>query len=59
MGRHRASAQRDLFTMGEPAAALPPEVRRRLVPLLEQLLVEVAMADTAAPQGGPNEQDHP
>jgi hypothetical protein len=57
MTRHRASTQRDLFGMTEPAAVLPPETVKRLLPLLQQLLLEAITAETAVTEGG-DEQDH-
>jgi len=52
MGRQKESAQRDLFATAKPGATVPPEVARRLLPLLEQLLLEVMAAE------GGDEQDH-
>jgi hypothetical protein len=57
MARGRVSAQRELFGTTEPAASLPPEVARQLLPLLEQLLTEVMAAEAAAMEGS-DEQDH-
>jgi hypothetical protein len=57
MTRHRASTQRDLFGMTEPAADLPPETAERLLPLLQQLLLEAITAETSATEGS-DEQDH-
>ena len=56
MARQKVSAQRDLFTPPEPGTALAPEVARRLLSLLEQLLLEVIATETSA-EGG-DEQDH-
>jgi hypothetical protein len=57
MARGRVSTQRELFGTTEPAASLPPEVARQLLPLLEQLLLEAIMAEAAATEGS-DEQDH-
>ncbi len=57
MARHRVSTQRDLFGMTEPAAVLPPETAKRLLPLLQQLLLEAIATETAATEGS-DEQDH-
>jgi hypothetical protein len=57
MARHRASTQRDLFGMTEPAAVLPPETVKPLLPLLQQLLLEAIMAETTVTEGS-DEQDH-
>jgi hypothetical protein len=54
MVHHRASTQRDLFGMTEPAAVLPPETVK---PLLPQLLLEAIMAETMVTEGS-DEQDH-
>jgi hypothetical protein len=53
MGRHEAGARRDLFApMNDD---LPPEMRQRLLPLLETLLREAV-----GPEGkeANDEQDH-
>jgi hypothetical protein len=57
MAPHRASTQRDLFGMTEPAAVLPPETVKPLLPLLQQLLLEAVMAETMVTEGS-DEQDH-
>jgi hypothetical protein len=52
-----APAQRELFPTTEPAATLPPDLASQLLPLLQQLLLEViASASTTA--GEVDEQDH-
>lgn len=57
--RHRGMmVQTDLFTATRPLAALPQEVARRVLPLLEQLLLEV-LASEAVTLEGNDEQDHP
>lgn len=53
MGRHEADARRDLFAAVRDE--LPPEVRRRLLPLLETLLREAAGPERK--EAG-DEQDH-
>ncbi|WP_157999536.1 hypothetical protein [Nitrospirillum viridazoti] len=50
--------QADLFTATRSLAALPQEVARRVLPLLEQLLLEV-LASEAVTLEGNDEQDHP
>jgi hypothetical protein len=40
-----------------PTAGLPPEVRRRVLPLLAALLREVTTDETPVPEGS-DEQDH-
>lgn len=58
MGRHEASAQRDLFA-ATARDDMPMEVRRRLLPLLESLLREVTGPETGPEtRGARNEQDH-
>jgi hypothetical protein len=57
MERGRRSLQRDLFASAMPTAGLPPEVRRRVLPLLAALLREVTTDETPAPEGS-DEQDH-
>ena len=42
MGYQAVPAQRELFPRAEPKIALPPEVTRRLLLLVEQLLAEAA-----------------
>ena len=54
MGRHEASARRDLFAVAA-RDEMPAEVRRRLLPLLENLLREAATPET---REASNEQDH-
>ena len=54
MGRHETGARRDLFAVAA-RDDIPAEVRRRLLPLLESLLREVATPRTR--EAG-NEQDH-
>ncbi len=57
--RHpRATVQPDLFTPTRPSAALPREVAQRLLPLLEQLVLEVLASETLTTEVG-DEQDHP
>lgn len=57
--RHpRTTVQPDLFTPMQPATALPRDVAQRLLPLLEQLLLEVLASETPATEAG-DEQDHP
>ena len=51
MGGYQIPAQRDLFATVEPAAPLPPEVTRRLLPLLERLLAEALDARTQPMEG--------
>lgn len=53
----RATVQPDLFTPLQPATALPRDVAQRLLPLLEQLLVEVLASETPATEVS-DEQDH-
>ncbi|GLR77521.1 hypothetical protein HUE56_29475 (plasmid) [Azospirillum oryzae] len=57
--RHpKATVQPDLFAPTRPEAALPLEVAQRLLPLLEQLLLEVLASETLVTEAG-DEQDHP
>ena len=57
--RHpRATVQPDLFTPTQPAAALSRVMAQRLLPLLEQLLLEVLASETPVTEAG-DEQDHP
>jgi hypothetical protein len=46
-----------LFGMTEPAAVLPPETVKPLLPLLPQRLLEAIMAETTVTEGS-DEQDH-
>ena len=56
--RHpRATVQPDLFTPTQPATVLPREVAQRLLPLLEQLLLEVLASETSTAEAN-DEQDH-
>ena len=57
MARQKVSAQRDLFTPPEPGTVLAPEVAKRLLSLLEQLLLEVMATETTTAEGS-DEQDH-
>ena len=57
MARQKVSAQRELFAPPDPATALAPEVAKRLLPLLERLLLEV-MAPESTTTEGSDEQDH-
>ena len=57
MARQKRSAQRDLFAPPGPATALAPERARQLLPLLEQLLLEVIATESATVEGS-DEQDH-
>lgn len=57
MARQKVSAQRDLFAPPEPGTARAPEVAKRLLPLLERLLLEV-MAPESTTTEGSDEQDH-
>jgi hypothetical protein len=56
MARQKASAQRELFAPPDPATALAPEVTKRLLPLLERLLLEVMATETSMAEGS-DEQD--
>ncbi len=53
MARHEAGARRDLFAAAKDE--LPPEARRRFLPLLETLLREAAGPERK--EAG-DEQDH-
>lgn len=56
--RHpRATVQPDLFAPTMPATIPPREVAQRLLPLLEQLLLEVLASETPRTEAG-DEQDH-
>ena len=57
MARQKVSAQRDLFAPPEPGTALAPDVAKRLLPLLERLLLEVMATETTTTEGS-DEQDH-
>ncbi len=56
MVRRGAPAQRELFAPAGPASSLPPEVAKRLIPLLERLLAEVSASEGTRRAGG-DEQD--
>jgi len=49
--------QPDLFTPTQPATALPREVAQQLLPLLEQLLLEVLASETPMTEAS-DQQDH-
>ena len=49
--------QRDLFELEPPQAALPPDRRAKLLPLLQALLMETLRVDASGVQGGNHEQD--
>jgi hypothetical protein len=53
----RVTVQPDLFTPTSPAATLPREVAQRLLPFLEQLLLEVLASETPTTEAD-DEQDH-
>ena len=57
MARQKVSAQRDLFAPPEPGTALAPDVAKRLLPLLERLLLEVMATEPTTTEGS-GEQDH-
>jgi hypothetical protein len=57
MGHQAVSAQRELFPRATPRISLPPEVTRRLVVLVEQLLAEVAAFNLATKERV-DEQDY-
>jgi hypothetical protein len=57
MARQKVSAQRDLFAPPEPGTALAPDVAKRLLSLLERLLLEVMATETTTTEGS-DEQDH-
>ena len=56
MARQKVSAQRDLFAPPEPGTALAPDVAKRLLPLLERLLLEVMATETTTTEG--SDEDH-
>ncbi len=57
MQRRKPSLQRDLFAPREPAPALPPDVAKRLLPLLQQLLLEVMASEVETVEKA-DDQDH-
>lgn len=58
MRHSRGAVQPDLFTPTRPPAALAREVAQQLLPLLEQLLLEVLASETLTTEAV-DEQDHP
>ena len=57
MGYQAVPTQRQLFPRTAPRLSLPPDVTRRLLLLVEQLLGEAAAFDLAATERA-DEQDH-
>lgn len=57
MRRQEAPAQRELFPTREPATTLPPDLASQLLPLLQQLLLEVIVTESTT-AGEIDEQDH-